>query len=68
MSDPPKPTTPPLEALIQEARVSGRAEVPPDEFTFHLGGYYHLKPTLALPTWRHKVYWFLRKLIDWIHP
>ena len=68
MSEPPPlPTTPPLEDLV-------RHEVRDDEVediateTFELGGSFYLRPRLPKPTWRHKLYWFLRSCIDWIHP
>ena len=69
MSDPPKPTTPPLEALIQKAHEGEPEAVGPDEFLFNLGGvHYHIKPRLPFLTWRHRGYWFFRNCIDWIHP
>jgi hypothetical protein len=41
---------------------------PNEEVEFRLDGYYSLDISMPPPTWRHRLYWFLRRIIDRIHP
>jgi hypothetical protein len=73
MKQPPKSSSaPPIDVLRRESQEVHEDElepVNPEEFAFHVGGsYFHLKPRLVVPSWRHRLYWALRSLIDWIHP
>lgn len=39
-----------------------------DQIEFRLDKYISLIPSRQKPTWRHRVYWRLRRMIDWMHP
>lgn len=64
MARQPESDGPPLKELVRSAEVDDKQ----DSFPVLLGGHYYLKADYPRPTWRHKLYWFLRSLIDWIHP
>lgn len=56
---------PPLKDLVREVETDDKRP----SFHFHLDGQsYYLKNPRVAVTWRHKLYWGLRSLIDWIHP
>ena len=66
MSDPKSPdSVPPLGDLTRPDKVAKPSEHP-SIHALHPGYYIRDKP--FDPTWRHKLYYALRKLIDWIHP
>jgi len=68
MAQPDKPSdAPSLEDLVHKTDEPERS-AHPSMFRFGLNDQNYLQGAHVTPTWRHKLYWFLRKLIDWIHP
>ncbi len=64
---PTKSSAPPLEDLVHPTE-GAQDNRHPSMFRFGLQGGNYLQARPPTPTWRHKVYWFLRRCIDWIHP
>lgn len=59
MSDPEPPSLAELVERAHEVRDTELEDVTPPMY---------LPPSPPALTWRVKLYWFLRRCIDWIHP